>query len=74
MSGICVKMNGAKCAEEYCDYWNREEQICTDALIAKLRVELLKTLLKKKTTPKKELEKALKDMNLALVPGNKTKS
>lgn len=45
MSGICPTMNGKKCAMEYCDFWNREEQICSLALESNKRVEILTTIL-----------------------------
>jgi hypothetical protein len=41
MSPICKDMNGAKCAEEHCDYWCMVRQKCIKAVKDKLTVELL---------------------------------
>jgi len=30
--GICKDMKGAKCAENYCDYWDPEKQRCSIAV------------------------------------------
>lgn len=39
--GICTRMKGGKCAENYCDYWDDENQICSEALLVKRKVEIL---------------------------------
>lgn len=46
MDNVCPKMNGSKCAMEYCDFWNLDEQKCSVALESHKRVELMNTLLK----------------------------
>jgi len=40
-------MDGKKCAMEYCDFWNHEEQMCSLALESHKRVEILKTISEK---------------------------
>jgi len=47
MSGICPKMNGAQCAENYCDFWDSDELVCSIALESRKRVELLNLLIEK---------------------------
>jgi len=32
MENICIHMNGQKCAESFCDYWDLEERKCALAL------------------------------------------
>ena len=68
-NGICTKMNGSKCAEEYCDFWNVESQKCNDALLKEKELELVKhiiTLLNKDTeeTNENRLKKLIGGMNL----------
>lgn len=61
MSGICVHMNGAKCALEYCDYYNGASQKCTLALESKMKVELLSARIKEareKASKEKKLKSA----------------
>ena len=45
MASICAQMDGKKCAMEYCDFWDSEEQMCSLALESHKRVEILKTIL-----------------------------
>jgi len=45
--GICVHMNGALCALQYCDYYNNEEQKCSLALESHARAEVAMRLLEK---------------------------
>ena len=76
MSGICPHMNGKKCAMEYCDYWNREEQICSLALESRRRSEIFRTTLnkaKKLTADVKDSEELMElTKKLILVAGSKT--
>lgn len=46
MSGICIYMGGAKCAEQYCDFWDHEEQKCSIALETIRRAGLLGIFIK----------------------------
>lgn len=70
MSGVCVKMNGAKCAEDYCDYWDHGELCCSSALESRKHVELLDMMLEKaqellnKVQDRKELERVIKELNI----------
>ena len=76
MNGICKEMNGEKCAMEYCDYWNEEEQACSTALESHARVKILNLLLEKvekliyDAKDKEELTKIIKDLNI-VDPGSK---
>jgi hypothetical protein len=72
--GICVKMNGAVCAGKYCDYWDDEEQICSEARECKLRVEILSDTLeqKKEEDFQKTESKAFKDVAVRLILANPT--
>jgi len=47
MAGICPHMQGAKCAMEYCDYWNSLEQGCSLALESHKRTKILNLVLNK---------------------------
>lgn len=40
--GICPIMNGNKCALNYCDFYEEEDQICSKASLTKKRLGLLK--------------------------------
>ena len=42
MGGICKYMKGEKCAENYCDMWNKKEKRCNDAVISDLIIDQLK--------------------------------
>lgn len=70
---ICTHMNGSKCAGEYCDYWNNEEQRCSLALESHKRVELLTIILNRagelssKAKNKEELIQVIKKLNLVSV-------
>ena len=76
MTGICPRMNGKKCAMEYCDFWNHEEQICSLALESNKRVEILTAILNKaeelalNAADGKELMELTKE--LIVVAGSKT--
>jgi hypothetical protein len=67
---ICPHMNGKKCATEYCDYWNHEEQRCSLALESSKRVELLDMVLEKANEllmdvkEKEALMKIVKELNI----------
>lgn len=73
MSGICVKMNGDKCAMDFCDFWNHAELCCSSALESRKRVELLDMILEKaqkllcKVQDEKELERVIKELNIVNV-------
>lgn len=73
MSGICVKMGGKKCAMEYCDFWNHEEQICSLALESRKRIETLNIVLKKAekvlmdAKEEEDLMTIIKDLNIITV-------
>jgi hypothetical protein len=41
-NNICPKMKGQKCAGNYCDLWDDEEQRCLEAIEISLRVEILR--------------------------------
>jgi hypothetical protein len=47
-------MDGKKCAMEYCDYWNYEEQMCSLALESIKRVEILNMALKNANTKSRD--------------------
>lgn len=70
MSGICVYMNGDRCAMNYCDMWNNEYQSCSKALESHRRVEILTTILERaddlvaKAQDKEELMRIVKDLNV----------
>jgi hypothetical protein len=63
-------MNGNKCATEYCDYWDHEEQKCSLALESSKRVELLDMVLEKanellmNAKEKEDLMKVVKELNI----------
>jgi len=67
---ICPQMDGKKCATEYCDYWDREEQSCSLALESHKRVELLKVVLEKAekllmdAKEKEDLVEIVKNLNI----------
>lgn len=73
MSGICVKMDGKKCAMEYCDFWNHEEQICSLALESRKRIEVLNIALRKAekilmdAKEEEDLMTIIKDLNIITV-------
>jgi hypothetical protein len=75
--GICKDMDGAKCAGDYCDYWDHEEQSCSIALESKLRVEILRATLARMGKPTSDTEevdafqKLSRHMNI--VEGTSTK-
>jgi len=68
--GVCIHMNGAKCAGNYCDYWNSEKQICSLSLESKLKVELFEERIrlinkeKEKIKNKNALKKFKKKFNI----------
>jgi hypothetical protein len=70
MSGICPKMNGAQCAESYCEYWDHDELSCSTALESRKRVELLNLLIEKAeelindTKSKEDLIKTINELNI----------
>jgi len=70
---ICPHMSGAKCANEYCDYWDSEEQACSLALLAHKQSELLNMVLAKaeeqllNTKDKKEIMELIKNFNIIRV-------
>jgi len=70
MSGICPKMNGKKCAENYCEFWDHDELACTLALESRKRVELLNLLLDKAeeladdVKDKEHLKELIKELNV----------
>ena len=76
MASICAQMDGKKCAMEYCDFWDREEQMCSLALESHKRVEILKTILTKaeelalNAKDGKELMELTKE--LIMIAGSKT--
>ena len=76
MSGICPSMNGKKCAMEYCDFWDREEQICSLALESRRRAKIFRTILNKAkelTLDAKNSEDLMElTKELILVAGSKT--
>lgn len=47
MSQICHKMNGAKCAESFCDLWDLEEKRCSEAVVNEKKSEILDILIEK---------------------------
>lgn len=67
---ICPHMQGNKCAETYCDYWDDEEQRCSLALESHKRVELLDMVLKKAeellidVKEKEDLIKVIQELNI----------
>lgn len=76
MSGICPTMSGKKCAMEYCDFWDREEQICSLALESRRRAKILRTILdkaKKLVLDAKDSEELTElTKKLIIVAGSKT--
>jgi len=44
MDIICPLMKGEKCAEIYCDYWDEENQMCSQALLTKRKIELIEKI------------------------------
>jgi len=70
MSGICPKMNGAKCAMNQCEFWNIDELACSIALESHKRVELLNVLIEKAeklagdVRDKDELKALIKEFNI----------
>lgn len=67
---ICIHMNGSKCAMEYCDYWDLEEQRCSLALESHKRVESMNALLdeikkeKDSNKMKQKIENIIKQYNI----------
>lgn len=54
-NNICPKMNGQKCAGNYCDLWDDEEQMCLEALEVSIRVEILKRKLRETESQEEEV-------------------
>jgi len=69
--GICKDMNGAKCAENYCDYWDPEEQRCIIAIKDSEMAKYYKDL-NKQSDEVKTLSKKIGKYQDALVKGNIT--
>lgn len=53
---ICKDMNGSKCAEAHCPYWDKEEHDCSIALLTKRKLQGVRVL---------EEEQALKEIKEA---------
>jgi len=65
---LCRFNNMEKCAQQYCDFWNNKEKMCTIALEIHNKVELLQhlnTILEKleKTDKKKVMNDLRKYIN-----------
>ncbi len=62
-NGICKYMDGAQCAENYCDFYDAEEQTCLPALEVRKRVEILNKMLatmEEKENKKQDIDEAKK--------------
>jgi hypothetical protein len=70
VSGICPKMNGAKCGMNQCEFWNHDELACATALESHKRVELLNLLIEKAeemakdVKSRKDLIKVINELNI----------
>lgn len=73
-SGICVHMNGAICAEAYCDYFNLDTQRCSRAEECHARVEIMKKFLEKmdellaKAKDAEAVAELMREMNAVVGP------
>jgi hypothetical protein len=71
---ICIKLNGNKCAESYCDFWHLEKKKCSLAVESELRAEILQVIADKvealieKAENIEELSKIMDKLNV--VKGN----
>lgn len=53
-NNICPKMNGQKCAGNYCDLWDDEDQRCLEAIEVSIRVDILKRKLREAESREEE--------------------
>jgi hypothetical protein len=73
-SGICVHLNGAMCAMQYCDYYNYERQKCSLALESQARAEIAMRLLEKledmlaDVKNEESVLKIIKELNMVFGP------
>ncbi len=69
--GICVHMDGEMCAENSCDYWDRDELVCARAAETQLRTKVLRVQwarieeAEEKVKEEIELRKLSSDLNVA---------
>lgn len=67
---VCPRMNGAKCAGDWCDLWDHENQKCLKAIEVELRVEILRRtveiteLQREEVETKQKVEKFKREKNV----------
>lgn len=72
--GICVHMNGALCAMQYCDYYNYDQQKCSLAIESQARAEVAMKLLEKleellaDAKDEDSVKKIIKELNVVFGP------
>ena len=76
-NNVCPKMNGAKCAGDWCDFWDHEKQECSEATESKMRCEMMELVLERlkellyQTKDKEDVMRIAREMNI--VPSGTTK-
>lgn len=73
--GICKDMNGAKCAENYCDYWDAEKQRCSIAIRESEMAKYYESLNKQNAKAKDLSEQVMESVNFlkdAITKGSTT--
>ena len=71
--GICKDLNGAKCAENYCDYWDAKKGKCIKAVREFEMAKYYETLNKQNEEARnlsKEVEASVDFIKDALVKGS----